>query len=117
MSRRRSGEPSRRRIGPMETARGRQGCPATTADFVAARRPIALTGSDTAALATTTAGSAAIATSITASGSSTATSASATTATTTAAATTFGQRGTYRQSSGCENQHEHSESSHVAPPP
>ena len=116
MSRRRSGEPSRRRIGPMETARGRQGCPATTADFVAARRPIALTGSDTAALATTTAVT--IATSITASAS-TATSASATTATTTAAAAaaTFGQRGTYRQSSGCENQHEHSESSHVAPPP
>jgi hypothetical protein len=112
MSRRRSGEPSRRRIGPMETARGRQGCPATTADFVAARRPIALTGSDTAALATTTAVT--IATSITASGSSTATSATATSATTTA---TFGQRGTYRQSSGCENQHEHSESSHVAPPP
>ena len=110
MSRRRSGEPSRRRIGPMETARGRQGCPATTADFVAARRPIALTGSDTAALATTTAVT--IATSITAGGSSTATSATATTA-----AAAFGQRGTYRQSSGCENQHEHSESSHVAPPP
>jgi hypothetical protein len=104
----------------MQAPRCSEGCSATTAYFVAARRPIGLPGSDTAALATTTGGScptaATIATSITASGSSTATSASATTATTTAAAT-FGQRGTYRQSSGCENQHEHSESSHVAPPP
>ena len=99
----------------MQAPRCGEGCSATTADFVAARRLIAVTGSDTAALATTTAVT--IATSITASGSSTATSASATTATTTAAATTFGPRGTYRQSSGCENQHEHSESSHVAPPP
>ena len=100
----------------MQAPRCGEGCSATTADFVAARRLIAVTGSDAAALATTTAVT--IATSITASGSSTATSASATTATTTAAATTtFGQRGTYRQSSGCENQHEHSESSHVAPPP
>jgi RecB family exonuclease len=98
----------------MQAPRCGEGCSATTADFVAARRLIAVTGSDTAALATTTAVT--IATSITASGSSTATSASATTATT-AAAATFGQRGTYRQSSGCENQHEHSESSHVAPPP
>jgi RecB family exonuclease len=98
----------------MQAPRCGEGCSATTADFVAARRLIAVTGSDTAALATTTAVT--IATSITASGSSTATSASATTATTTAAAT-FGQRGTYRQSSSCENQHEHSESSHVAPPP
>jgi hypothetical protein len=101
----------------MQAPRCGEGCSATTAYFVAARRPIGLPGSDTAALATTTAGScptaATIATSITASGSSTATSASATTT----AATTFGQRGTYRQSSGCENQHEHSESSHVAPPP
>ena len=96
----------------MQAPRCGEGCSATTADFVAARRLIAVTGSDTAALAATTA--ATIATSITASGSSTATSASATTA---AAAATFGQRGTYRQSSGCENQHEHSESSHVAPPP
>jgi len=93
----------------MQAPRCGEGCSATTADFVAARRLIAVTGSDAAALATTTAVT--IATSITASGSSTATSATAT------AATTFGQRGTYRQSSGCENQHEHSESSHVAPPP
>jgi hypothetical protein len=95
----------------MQAPRCGEGCSATTADFVAARRLIAVTGSDTAALATTTAVT--IATSITASGSSTTTSATATTA----AAATFGQRGTYRQSSGCENQHEHSESSHVAPPP
>jgi hypothetical protein len=101
----------------MQAPRCCEGCSATTAYFVAARRPIGLPSSDTAAMATTTAGAATIATSITASGSSTATSASATTATTTAAAATFGQRGTYRQSSGCENQHEHSESSHVAPPP
>jgi hypothetical protein len=97
----------------MQAPRCGEGCSATTADFVAARRLIAVTGSDTAALATTTAVT--IATSIPASGSSTTTSATATTAA--AAAATFGQRGTYRQSSGCENQHEHSESSHVAPPP
>jgi hypothetical protein len=97
----------------MQAPRCGEGCSATTADFVAARRLIAVTGSDAAALATTTAVT--IATSITASGSTTATSATATAAA--AAATTFGQRGTYRQSSGCENQHEHSESSHVAPPP
>ena len=101
----------------MQAPRCGEGCSATTADFVAARRLIAVTGSDTAALATTTAVT--IATSITASGSSTATSASATTATTTttAAAATLGQCGTYRQRRDCESEHDHSEYCHVAPPP
>ena len=76
-----------------------------------------MTGSDAAALAaaTTDAYPSTIPTRITTSGSSTAAASSATSATC-AAATAFGQRGTYRQSRDCENQHEHSESFHVAPP-
>jgi len=92
----------------MQAARCREGCSATTADFVAARRLIAVTGSDTAATITITIA-------ITAGGSSAATSSSATTSTT-AAAATLGQRGTCRQSGDCENDHEHSKSCHVAPP-
>jgi hypothetical protein len=109
----------------MLAARGRDGSPATTADFVAALRPSAVTSSDTAAMATAAADSSwppadaypsTITATITASSSSTATSSRATSSSC-AAAATFGQRGTYRQSRDCENQHEHSESFHVAPPP
>lgn len=89
----------------MLAARCRDGCPATTADFVAALRPSALTGRAAAAMAaaTTDAYPSTIPTRITTSGSSTAAASSATSATC-AAATAFGQRGTYRQSRDCENQ-------------
>lgn len=102
----------------MQAARCRDGCPATSADFVAARRPIVLTGSNTAAMAAsvTAAYPATITTSIATSGSSTAASSTASSSTA-ASATTFGQRGTYRQSADCESDHEHSKSCHVAPPP
>ena len=102
----------------MQAARCRDGCPATSADFVAARRPIVLTGSNTAAMAAsvTAAYPATITTSIATSGSSTAASSTASSSTA-ASATTFGQRGTYRQSGDCESDHEHSKSCHVAPPP
>lgn len=109
----------------MLAARCRDGSPATTADFVAALRPSAVTGSDTAAMAAAATDSSwppadaypsTITATITASGSSTATSSSATSSTC-AAATASRQRGAYRQSRDCENEHEHSESFHVAPPP
>jgi hypothetical protein len=107
----------------MLAARCRDGSPATPADFVAALRPSAVT--DTAAMATAATDSSwppagaypsTITATITASSSSTATSSSATSSTR-AAATAFRQRGAYRQCRDCENEHEHSESFHVAPPP
>lgn len=103
----------------MQAARCRDGCPATSADFVAARRPIVVTGSNTAAMAAsvTAAYPATITTSIATSGSTTAASSTASSSTSATSATTFGQRGTYRQSGDCESDHEHSKSCHVAPPP
>ena len=95
----------------MQAARCRDGCPATSADFVAARRSIVVTGSNTAAYPAT------ITTSIATSGSTTAASSTASSSTSATTAATFGQRGTYRQSGDCESDHEHSKSCHVAPPP
>jgi hypothetical protein len=100
----------------MLAARCRDGCPATAADFVAARRPIVVTARDTAAMAaattdgcpTTDASAATITTGIATSGSGTA-AASGATSSTSSPAPTFGQRGPHRQSSDCESDHEHSE--------
>jgi hypothetical protein len=104
----------------MLAARRRDGGPATSADCVATPSPIAVTGGDTAAMATAMAATMPAAatdvscstgdaspTTVTTSGSGTAPSSSAPSCA--AAAPTFGQRGTYRQSSDCESEHEHSE--------
>jgi hypothetical protein len=92
----------------MLTARCCDRCPAAGADCVAARRPIAVTGSHTTTMAaTTTDGSYPTAA---------APCTTSTTATSTAAAP-FGQRGTYRQGNDSESEHEHSDSCHVGPPP
>jgi hypothetical protein len=100
----------------MLATRCRDGGPATSADCVAAPSPIVVTGGDTAAMAATmptaatdvscSTGDASPAT-ITTGGSGTAPSSSAPSCA--AAAPTFGQRGTYRQCSDCESEHEHSE--------
>ena len=73
-----------------------------------ARPTIAMTSGDTISTTVT------IPVTVTIAGSSTATS-SATTSTSASAA--FGQRRACRQSSDCENEHEQSETCHVAPPP
>lgn len=44
-------------------------------------------------------------------------SSTATSSATTSASAAFGQRRACRQSSDCENEHEQSETCHVAPPP
>lgn len=93
----------------MLTARCCDRCPTAGADCVAARRPIAVTGSDTTTMAaTTTDGSYPTAA---------APPGTTSTSTTAATAATFGQRGTYRQGNDSESEHEHSDSCHVGPPP
>jgi len=90
-------------------------CPTAVADR-GAQPTIAMTSGDT--ISTTVTIPVTIPVTVTIPGSSTATSAatSATTTSTTASAA-FGQRRACRQRSDCENEHEQSETCHVAPPP